>query len=200
MNAAPCAVCAVSSALLAKRWRIGLKKAAKLTPLKKTLAKAQKGEPLELDELWSFVARRSNKRWVWLAQCRRTRQIVAYCTGRPGRCHWWSQRNRLRFALVAHPKSLQEKLTRKAYKKGLLYTDFWSAYALVLPAKRHRATGKGAGQTCHPNKASHWKVQQHFAPAVGPLCPPNAFVLEDRSDARDMPALFLHQHNNRPLA
>ena len=36
-----------------------------------------------------------------------------------------------------------------AYKAGLLYTDFWAAYTEVLPQELHRATGKGAGQTCH---------------------------------------------------
>ena len=36
-----------------------------------------------------------------------------------------------------------------AYKGGLLFTDFWAAYAEVLPQEQHRATGKGAGQTCH---------------------------------------------------
>ena len=36
-----------------------------------------------------------------------------------------------------------------SYKRALLYTDFWDAYTKVLPAKRHRATDKGEGQTCH---------------------------------------------------
>lgn len=31
--------------------------------------------------MWSFVRFRKNKCWVWLAQCRRTRQIVAYAIG-----------------------------------------------------------------------------------------------------------------------
>jgi len=50
------------------------------------------------------------------------------------------------------------------YKVGLLYTDFWAAYAdwaayaEGLPQKRHRATGKGEGQTCRPNKASYWAI------------------------------------------
>jgi len=34
--------------------------------LKKTLIKANKRDVLELDELWSFVHHRTNKRWVWL--------------------------------------------------------------------------------------------------------------------------------------
>ena len=139
MSAAPSGACAASSVLRGKRWPTGSKKATLLPPLKTTLAKAQKGEPLELDEMWSFVSRRKNKRWVWLAQCRRTRQIIAYAIG---------DRSEATCAL------LWSRIP-KAYKKGVLYTDFWSAYALVLPAKRHRATGKGDGQTCHPNKASH---------------------------------------------
>ncbi len=87
--------------------------------------------------MWSFVCRRKNKRWVWLAQCRRTRQIVAYAIGSRSEatCHvLW-------------------KRIPKRYKKCLCYTDFWAAYAQVLPTKQHCATGKGAGQTCHPNKA-----------------------------------------------
>jgi IS1 family transposase len=36
---------------------------------------------LELDELWSFVLKRANKRWVWVALCRATRQVVAYAVG-----------------------------------------------------------------------------------------------------------------------
>ena len=49
---------------------------------------AQTDDVLELDEMqhwlprgWSFVRFRKNKRWVWLARCRRTRQIVAYAIG-----------------------------------------------------------------------------------------------------------------------
>lgn len=43
----------------------------------------------------------------------------------------------------------------KRYKRCVLFTDFWKAYTDVLPVKQHRATGKGDGETCHPNKASH---------------------------------------------
>ena len=35
---------------------------------------------LELDEPWSFVYRKSDKVWVWLALCRETRQVVAFVT------------------------------------------------------------------------------------------------------------------------
>jgi len=36
---------------------------------------------LELDELWSFVLKRANRRWIWIALCRATRQVVAYVVG-----------------------------------------------------------------------------------------------------------------------
>jgi len=40
---------------------------AELPPLESTLAPFQEGDVLEIDELWSFVLRRKNKRWLWLA-------------------------------------------------------------------------------------------------------------------------------------
>lgn len=76
--------------------------------------------------------------WVWLAQCRRTRQIVAYAIGDRS-----EETCRLLWRCVP-----------RGYKRALLYTDFWDAYKGVLPDERHEATGKGAGQTYRPNKAS----------------------------------------------
>lgn len=46
--------------------------------LEKTLLPAQTGDVLELDEVWSFVFKKSQQVWIWLALCRRTRQIVAW--------------------------------------------------------------------------------------------------------------------------
>lgn len=88
---------------------------------------------LELDELWSFVLKKANKRWIWLALCRRTRQIVAYVIGdrSEATCH-----------------KLWERIP-EAYRRGRCYTDFWEAYALVIPATQHVAAGKDAGVTAH---------------------------------------------------
>ena len=68
----------VTRYLLAK-WL--LSKFEKLPALAKTLVKWEPGDVLELDELWSFVLKKSQKRWVWIALCRRTRQIVAFVIG-----------------------------------------------------------------------------------------------------------------------
>ena len=55
-----------------------------------TLLPAKADDVLELDEVWSFVFRRSNKRWLWTAICRRTKQIVVAVVGdrRAETCHW----------------------------------------------------------------------------------------------------------------
>ena len=55
--------------------------AAALPALSDTLLPAEAGDVLELDELWSFVGAKANARWVWVALCRQTRQIVAYFVG-----------------------------------------------------------------------------------------------------------------------
>jgi insertion element IS1 protein InsB len=35
----------------------------------------------ELDEMWSFVHKKTNKKWIWIAQCRKTRQVIAFYVG-----------------------------------------------------------------------------------------------------------------------
>ena len=131
---------------------------------------------LELDELWSFVRFRKNKRWVWLAQCRRTRQIVAYAVGDRSE---------------ATCRLLWERVPA-SYKRGLLYTDFWSAYAEVLPQVQHRATGKGAGQTCHIERFNGI-LRQRMARFVRRTL---SFSKNDEMHEICL-LLFLHQYNRR---
>lgn len=88
---------------------------------------------LELDELWSFVLRKIDKAWVWIALCRQTRQIVAYVVGdrseRTGRRLW--------------------RAIPRCYRHSRCYSDFWAAYAAIVPQRQHRAVGKETGQTAH---------------------------------------------------
>src|SRR5690606_39069192 len=46
-----------------------------------TLLDYEVGDVLEADEMWSFVLNKARKRWLWLALCRRTRQIIAFYIG-----------------------------------------------------------------------------------------------------------------------
>ena len=36
---------------------------------------------VEYDELWSFVEKKLNRVWLWVALCRRTKQVVAFHLG-----------------------------------------------------------------------------------------------------------------------
>jgi IS1 family transposase len=105
--------------------------------LSETLIEPDSSDPestiLELDELWSFVLRRVNKRWVWIALCRATRQVVAYVIGD-------RSEQTCRKLWEAVPK---------AYQAGHCYTDFWEAYNKVIPDEQHTACGKDSGQTAH---------------------------------------------------
>jgi insertion element IS1 protein InsB len=88
---------------------------------------------LELDELWSFVGNKKNQVWLWIALCRRTRQVVA-----------WHHGSRS----VLCCRQLWNKIPQ-SYKKGMVFTDFWNAYQEVVPDQQHQACGKQEGQTNH---------------------------------------------------
>jgi IS1 family transposase len=88
---------------------------------------------LELDELWSFVLKKKNKAWIWIALCRKTRQVVAYAIGDRSE----KTCNRLWEAIP------------QTYRVGHCYTDFWSAYQAVIPEEQHSAVGKETGETAH---------------------------------------------------
>lgn len=106
--------------------------------MKETLLPAQKGDVLELDELWSFVAAKWRERWIWIALCRRTRQIVAFFVG-------------------DHSADAAELLREEippAYRCRATRSDLWRAYAEVFPRRTHRSSGKGAGETCHIERAN----------------------------------------------
>lgn len=104
-----------------------------LIDLTDTLLPAKRGDKLELDEMWSFVLHKGNDVWAWLALCRRTRQVVGWAIGKRDiqTCR------RLWLSIPA------------AYRKKRCFTDFWQAYAAVLPEDKHTATDKGEGETCH---------------------------------------------------
>jgi len=86
---------------------------------------------LEADELWSFVGKRANKRWVWLVLERRTRQIIALYIGDR------SQDSAVR---------LWAKVPPAIKAQALVLTDCWDAYPLAIPSNQHVACEKQSGQ------------------------------------------------------
>ena len=76
---------------------------------------------------------KGNKRWVWFALCKATRQVVACVVGGRGEAT-------CRYLWQAVPAS---------YRQGTIYTDFWRAYQNVIPDEQHQAVGKDTGLTNH---------------------------------------------------
>ena len=113
------------------RWL--LEYSEKMPYLEEILDESDENDILELDELWSFVLKKANKVWIWIAICRRTRQVVAYYVG-----------DRSDNSL----KKLWERIP-DSYKRSLSFSDFYGAYQRVLKNKRHVCVDKKTGETAH---------------------------------------------------
>jgi insertion element IS1 protein InsB len=106
---------------------------------------------LELDELWSFVKKKSNKRWGWLALCKQTLQVVASVIGGRGfealnPQTVTAQEQQDLAPRIETCKQLWANVP-ELYKQGIIFTDFWEAYQAVIPAKQHDPGGKESGLT-----------------------------------------------------
>jgi insertion element IS1 protein InsB len=138
-----------------------------LPELSETLVEPDPAEPatsvLELDELWSFVLKRANKRWVWIALCRATRQVVAYTVGDRSR---------------ATCRKLWEQIPAN-YRAAHCYSDFWEAYSLVIPTEQHTAVGKESGLTAHVERWNNTLRQR-----LGSLREKESVFFQVRCDAR----------------
>lgn len=86
---------------------------------------------LEADELWSFVQKKENKRWIWLILERRTRQIIAVHLGDR------SQKS---------ANAVWAKVPPAVKAQALVLTDRWEAYGLAIPTAQHTACEKQSGQ------------------------------------------------------
>ncbi len=99
---------------------------------------------MQCDELWGYLnvltstfrspANKGSKQWVWLALDAHTREIVGVYIGR-------------RDETAA--RQLWNSLPGVYRQCAVAYTDFWAAYAAVLPSKRHQAVGKETGKTSY---------------------------------------------------
>jgi len=98
------------------------------------MPKKQARLTLEMDEMWSFVCRKREKQWVWIALDADTREVVGLHVGDRSR---------------QSARALWESLPGVYRQCAVCYTDYWEAYESVLPVKRHRAVGKESGKTNH---------------------------------------------------
>jgi insertion element IS1 protein InsB len=113
----------------------------KQIPQQLNVGKKKKGRlTLECDEMWSFVRTKENKQWIWLAIDRETREIVGLHVGDRSR---------------AGARALWKSLPAVYRQCAVSYTDFWDAYGVIFPSKRHRAVGKETGQTSHIERVNN---------------------------------------------
>ena len=78
-------------------------------------------------------ANKTNQAWIWIALCRKSRQVVAYAIGDRSQ---------------ATCRRLWEAIPL-AYHTGHCFTDFWGAYQAVIPEEQHTAVGRETGETAH---------------------------------------------------
>jgi insertion element IS1 protein InsB len=88
----------------------------------------------EADEMWSFVQKRANRQWIWLAMDATTRQIMAFHVG-----------DRSRDSAT----ELWAKIPLVYREQATFHTDQYDAYTGVIPVERHRAITKKARKTNH---------------------------------------------------
>lgn len=77
----------------------------------------------ESDELWSFVQKKANKQWVWVAQDRKTRQIIAIHVG-----------NRRQEGA----QGLWQAIAESYQQNATFYTHDWEPYKKVIPQQQQQ--------------------------------------------------------------
>jgi insertion element IS1 protein InsB len=120
-----------------------IKKAEQLPALSETLVVPDANDAdatiLELDERWSFVLKKTHPAWVWIALCRKTRQVVAYAVGDR------SERT---------CRTLWEAIPQASSERALLHRLLESLSGSDSQREQHTAVGKETGETAHVER---WK-------------------------------------------
>jgi insertion element IS1 protein InsB len=89
---------------------------------------------VEADEMQSFVKKKENQQWMWIAMDAKTRQVIAFHVGDRSR---------------RSAKQLGAKIPAAYRQHATFYTDQDVVYAGVIPAAQPRAISKLARKTNH---------------------------------------------------
>jgi insertion element IS1 protein InsB len=105
--------------------------------LRETLIAVDPDDPeatiMELDELWSFIVKKTCKSWIWIALCRQTRQVIARAVG-----------DRSKDTCLTLWNNIPE-----VYRSGHCFSDFWHAYQTIIPEEQLTQVGKETGGKAH---------------------------------------------------
>ena len=104
----------------------------------------------EADEMWSFVGKRANKPWIWMAMDAQTRQVIAFHVGDCRR---------------ESAQELWAKIPVAYREQARFHTDQYEAYKGVIPAERHQAITKQARKTNYIERF-HNTLRQRLARLV----------------------------------
>jgi IS1 family transposase len=130
------------------------------------LRPAEENDVLELDECWTYVRKRSNKRWLWVALCPQAWQVVASAYGdRSARtcARLWSR-------------------IPEGYRQGRSFSDFWkSSEATASPSVRGRRDSP-AGRKVQRRAGPRREIFRATAAKAGPLRPANPSGLPVRAN------------------
>lgn len=82
----------------------------------------QLAEEAEADEMWSFVQRKKNQRWLWHAIDHQSGKVLAYVLGRR------QDEAFLKLKVLLEPFGIMK-----------YYTDYWGAYTRHIDPDKHQA-------------------------------------------------------------
>ena len=85
----------------------------------------------QLDEMWSFVERKTNKQWIWIAMDTNSRQVIAFHVGDRG---------------ILGASKLWKKIPNIYKKHAIFHTDNWDAYLSIIPPDQHQIVSKSSGK------------------------------------------------------
>jgi insertion element IS1 protein InsB len=88
----------------------------------------------EADEMWSFVAKKADKQWLWIAMDAKTHQVIAFHVGDRSR---------------ESGEQLWAKIPKVYQQRATFYTDLYEVYKGVIPPAQHKAITKHARKTNH---------------------------------------------------
>ena len=89
---------------------------------------------VEADEMWSFVKKKANKQWVWIAMDKQTRQSIAFHIGDRS---------------YDSARQLWANLPAVYREQAMFYTDQYTVYTGIIPAAQDKAITKKARKTNH---------------------------------------------------
>lgn len=88
----------------------------------------------EIDEMWSFVSKKTNKQWIWIALDSKTRQIIAFYVG-----------DRIKTALANYGIGFQK------YIKNMAFSTLINIKVTkdIIPKNQHKPVSKDSRKTNH---------------------------------------------------